>query len=110
MKVAQTSTRSTDAPRLSGDNDPAIPRVPGPRKPSGLGPRPAPPARPLTARPLSHDLDWDSIPTAPHGPVSMTRQQVRAQLAAVEAEGSHERTERTYDRIVLGQPHAWAAF
>jgi hypothetical protein len=66
-----------------------------------VGPRPAPPARPLTARPLSHDLDWDSIPTAPHGPVSMTRQQVRAQLAAVEAEGSHERT-GAYESVVLG--------
>lgn len=80
MKVTQTSTNSTDTlprriPGASGhtaalrssDNDPAIPRIPGPRQPSALGPRPAPPARPLTVRPLAHDLDWDHIPSAPGG-------------------------------------------
>jgi hypothetical protein len=60
MKVAHSSITSTDAPHASGDNDPVIPRIPRPRKPSGLAPRPAPPRQQLTARmaPLLRDLDW----------------------------------------------------
>lgn len=58
MKVAQTTTSSTDAlPR----------RIPGASGHQPLGPRPAPPTRPLTARPLSRDLDWEHIPSAPGG-------------------------------------------
>lgn len=102
MKVAQTTTSSTDAL---------------PRRTSGasghkatLGPRPAFPAAPLTARPLARELaaqGWDSIPSAPYGPVSMTRAQVTTALRAAEQD---EPAERMYDRIVLGRPHAWGAF
>lgn len=68
---------------------------------AALGPRPAPPARPLTARPLAHDLDWDAIPTAPRGPVSMTREDVTNALRDAEQDEPAERT--AYDRIVLRQ-------
>lgn len=108
--VTPTATLPRRSPGASGhqpgDNGPAIPKIPG------LAPRPALPRQRLTAtmNPELRDIDWNGhIPHAPHGPVTMTRKQVRAQLAAVEAEGSHE---RVYDRIVLGygQLQANAAF
>jgi hypothetical protein len=69
------TTSSTAGPRASSDEDwsgkPAIPSlpIPGPRQPSGLAPRPAPPKQQLTARPLAHDIDWDHIPSAGRAPV-----------------------------------------
>lgn len=87
MKVTQTSTTSTDAPRASDDPDgPVVPRIPGPRQPSGVGPRPAPPAQKLTARPVARDIDWNGhIPSAGPAPVP------------------------AYDDA-WGRPSAWAAF
>lgn len=105
MKVTHGTTSSTDTlPRRS-------PGASG-HQPLTLGPRPTLPRQRLTAtmNPELRDIDWNGhIPHAPHGPVTMTRQQVQTQLAAVEADGSHE---RTYDRVVLGygQLQANAAF
>lgn len=93
MKVAQTSTSSTDTlPR----------RIPGA---SGHTPdRTDADRAPFAA--ASHTR----IPTAPRGPVSMTRAQVTAQLAQADADGPHERT--TYESVVLGYGaiHAHGAF
>lgn len=64
MKVAHSSTTSTDTPRVP------------------LGPRPTLPRQKLTARPVAHDLDWDGhIPTAPKT-ATLTREQLDREIEA----------------------------
>jgi hypothetical protein len=77
MKVAHTSTTSTDSAHASGDDEPWLPKIPGPRKPSSLGPRPPFPAQAPVVRHLSHDL-----PTAPYRPAALTREQLDREIAA----------------------------
>jgi hypothetical protein len=88
MKVAHTSTTSTDSAHASGEDEPWLPKIPGPRKPSSLGPRPKPPRQQLTAamNPLLRDIDWNGhIPTPGPAPIP------------------------AYDDN-WGRPSAWAAF
>ena len=101
MKVTEQAPACTDAPphvvvdQLRAPNLDIVRITPQ----AGLGttplkPRPTPPQRPLTARPLPRDVH---IPSAPYGPISVTRAELDQQMA-----------DAGIDRI--GQPAAWSAF
>ena len=58
MESNARTTSSTAGPHASGDDEPWLPKIPGPRQPSGLTARPPLPRRtiPATARALAREL------------------------------------------------------
>ena len=74
MESTEQSRTCTASPRAT-----VIPQLRAPDLTvAHIAPRPAAPAQKLTARPLPHDLH---IPSAPYGPVSVTRAQLDQQMA-----------------------------
>ena len=86
QEISFASPGTTDAPRAGLGTSPIKP----------LGPKPAPPVQALTARPLPHDLH---IPSAPYGPVSVTRAELDQQMA-----------DAGIRPVGIGEPAAWGAF
>lgn len=115
------STTSSTATSLDSDYDAneALRRV------REIGPRPTPPKQRLHAEmnPLLRDIDWNGhVPTAPRGPVSMTREQLDQALAEADDDlnerwlptipGPRNPVDITtsWDGDIYDRPAAWTAF
>jgi len=92
MQSTSASPISTASPHVT-----VIPQLRAPDLTvAHIAPRPAAPAQKLTARPLAHDLH---IPSAPYGPVGVTRAELDQQMA-----------DAGIRPVGIGEPAAWGAF